>query len=184
MTEQTGGRRCESPVSTVFLSAVRPPKNPASQLIARCFIASANVRITEGILPSVGRLLLLLFFSHAIGTFLTCLSSLRVCLRVNREDASAHPLPSLLCPDIPLRVSPSRVVQQEPSAGPVADLERSKFVRELLPFSRASSGKIDASGVPDSIRRAGSERPLGVALLLVRARGLSDRRACECMYVW
>lgn len=58
MTEQVGGgRRCECLSRVLSLSAVRPPNNPTSQLIARCFIASVSVRIVAaGIFPCTVRL--------------------------------------------------------------------------------------------------------------------------------
>lgn len=55
MTEQVGGgRRRECRSGLLSLSAVRPPNNSTSQLIARCFIASVSVRITAaGIFPCI-----------------------------------------------------------------------------------------------------------------------------------
>lgn len=66
MTEQVGGGGRES-LFALSLEAARPPSSSASQLIARCFITSASVRITAGIFPCAARL----FSSHAtkIGTF-------------------------------------------------------------------------------------------------------------------
>jgi len=104
MTEQVGGECRGECLSRVSLSAVRPPNNSTSQLIARCFIVSVNVRIIAAeILSRIARL----SSSHATMALFHLVGIYRMSLGELKSPASS------CCHRYPLGLTPSSSRQPE-----------------------------------------------------------------------